>query len=162
MLWRSEPGSYTGLRVGLGVAKGLALAYQTPLIGVPTLDIVAAQFGEMPDELLIIAEAGRTRILAGRYQWQKRGWQTETPPEIFTWEGLLESLNGRSILAGEISADANKLIRNSGKQVSVVAPAAQVRRAGYLAEIGWQRLRKKQFDDPVTLTPNYLRDPAGA
>src|SRR5688500_6973988 len=36
------PGSYTGLRVGLGLAKGLALANQTPLIGVPTLDIVAA------------------------------------------------------------------------------------------------------------------------
>jgi tRNA threonylcarbamoyladenosine biosynthesis protein TsaB len=36
------PGSYTGLRVGLALAKGMALGQNLPLIGVPTLDIVAA------------------------------------------------------------------------------------------------------------------------
>ncbi|MDX1414745.1 MAG: tRNA (adenosine(37)-N6)-threonylcarbamoyltransferase complex dimerization subunit type 1 TsaB, partial [Candidatus Promineifilaceae bacterium] len=36
------PGSYTSLRVGLAVAKGLSMAHQIPLIGVPTLDIISA------------------------------------------------------------------------------------------------------------------------
>jgi tRNA threonylcarbamoyladenosine biosynthesis protein TsaB len=52
------PGSYTGLRVGLSVAKGLALANQTPLIGVPTLDIVAAAFQPLDHPLLA---GGRSR-----------------------------------------------------------------------------------------------------
>lgn len=51
------PGSYTGLRVGLAVAKGLSLANQIPLIGVPTLDIVAAAFGPDTGELVVVAEA---------------------------------------------------------------------------------------------------------
>ena len=70
------PGSYTGLRIGLGFAKGLALANQIPLIGVPTLDILAASVGELPGRLLLAAEAGRTRVCVAVYQWQKRqGWQ---------------------------------------------------------------------------------------
>jgi tRNA threonylcarbamoyladenosine biosynthesis protein TsaB len=49
------PGSYTGLRVGLAVAKGMSLAYQIPLIGVPTLDIVAASIGLRTGNLIVIA-----------------------------------------------------------------------------------------------------------
>ena len=50
------PGSYTGLRVGLAVAKGMALAYHIPLVGVPTLDIVAAGFGKLNGRLLVAVE----------------------------------------------------------------------------------------------------------
>ena len=66
------PGSYTGLRVGLAVAKGIALANQIPLIGVSTLDIVASSFGPLPGKLVVVAEAGRTRIVAAAYEWQSR------------------------------------------------------------------------------------------
>jgi tRNA threonylcarbamoyladenosine biosynthesis protein TsaB len=156
------PGSYTGLRVGLAEAKGLSLANGTPLLGVPTLDIVAASFGPLPDKLAIIAEAGRSRIVAGLYEWVNgRGWQAEDRPVVATWQEFLAGLDGRITFAGEITPEAAKQIRAAGKRFQVVSAADLVRRAGYLADIGWQRLRKGQTDDAASLAPIYLKDPAG-
>ena len=155
------PGSYTGLRVGLAVAKGIALANRTPLVGVSTLDIIATATGPYDAQLLIAAEAGRSRVCAAIYQWhQRHGWQVTDDPIIEAWPALLAQLNRPTVAVGEITADAAKLIRKSGHQVAPAAAA--VRRAGYLAEIGWQRLRKNKADLASTLAPIYLRNPDGS
>ena len=156
------PGSYTGLRVGLALAKGLALTHGTPLIGVPTLDIVAAVFGQRPERLVVVAEAGRRRISAAAYAWQgKAGWQVDWGPDNDTWDDLLAKFDGPTIFAGEISAAAAGQIRAAHRQFQVARPSRSVRRAGCLAELGWQRLRRDQVDDAQTLAPAYWRDPAG-
>ena len=160
------PGSYTGLRVGLGVAKGLALANQTPMIGVPTLDILAAAVGPQPGKLVIVAEAGRTRIVSNVYEWQpSAGWQSDQTPLIESWSDLLERLlevDDRMLFAGEINQDAVKTIRQTNKAFRVAPPAMTVRRAGYLGEIGWRRLRKGQVDSAHELAPLYLKNPDGS
>lgn len=157
------PGSYTGLRVGLAVAKGLALAHRMPLIGVPTLDIVAAAIGRQPGQLVVAAEAGRTRVCTAVYQWHDaHRWQSDETPSIDTWANLLARLSGPTIFAGEISAKAAKQIKTANAEFTVAPATQSVRRAGYLAQIGRRRLRQNDVDDAVTLTPNYLREPAGA
>ena len=156
------PGSYTSLRVGLSVAKGMSLAHQIPLVGVPTLDIIAASIGLRTGSLLVAVEAGRSRVVAGLYRWQEsKGWQPSEKPIIESWETLLFHLENPTTFAGEISPEAAKLIRASKKPFYLVPAAASVRRAGYLAGIGYQRWRQGQVDDPATLAPDYLRDPAG-
>lgn len=156
------PGSYTSLRVGLAVAKGLSLAHQIPLIGVPTLDIIASSIGLRTGSLLVAVEAGRKRIVAGLYRWQeKKGWQPSEKPIIETWETLLFHLENPTTFAGEISPEAAKMIRASKKPFYLVPAAASVRRAGYLAEAGWQRWRQGLVDDAASLAPDYLRDPSG-
>ena len=156
------PGSYTGLRVGMALAKGLALANQTPLLGISTLDIVAAAFGPFPGQLWVVAEAGRTRICTAPYEWENgRGWQTSETPIIESWESLLPKLEGRVSFAGEITAQATRQIKAADRTFQVMPPATAVRRAGYLAELGWRRLRAGNVDDAQTLAPIYLRDPAG-
>lgn len=154
------PGSYTGLRIGLGFAKGLALAYQIPLVGVPTLDIVAAALPAADGHLVVVAEAGRTRITTGTYHWQGRnGWHAPEQPVNETWEAMLARVPAPATIAGELSPEALKLIRKAGKEYRAVAPPARVRRAAVLAELGWQRLRRGAVDDPAELTPLYLREP---
>ncbi len=156
------PGSYTGLRVGMALAKGLALANQTPLLGIPTLDIVAAAFGPFPGQLWVVAEAGRTRICTAPYEWENgRGWVASQTPVIESWESLLPTLEGRVTFAGEITAQAAKQIKAADRTFQIMPPATAVRRAGYLAELGWRRLRADDLDDAQTLAPVYLRDPAG-
>ena len=155
------PGSYTGLRIGLGFAKGLALAHQMPFIGVPTLDIVAAAVPPAEGTLVVVAEAGRTRITGARYQWQgKKGWQADDSPVNETWEGMLRRVEPPVTFAGELSERALRMIRAAGKGHNVVSPASRVRRPGYLAEIAWRRLRRGETDDPAALTPLYLREPS--
>jgi tRNA threonylcarbamoyladenosine biosynthesis protein TsaB len=157
------PGSYTGLRVGLAVAKGLSLANQIPLIGVQTLDIVAAAYGPDTGELVVVAEAGRTRVSTAVYSYSAAGgWQSEGKPVNSTWKELIERHEGPLTFVGEITPEAAKLIRTSGKLFQIASAAASVRRASYLAELGWRRLRRGDFDSPSALAPIYLQDPSGA
>ena len=154
------PGSYTGLRVGLGFAKGLALANSLSLVGVPTLDIVAAGQPELEGELVVVAEAGRRRISAARYQWRARkGWVASEQPVNETWETLLKRVEPPVTFTGEVSEAALRLIRLAGRDYRALSPAARVRRAATLAEVGWRRVRRGQDDDPAALTPLYFKEP---
>jgi tRNA threonylcarbamoyladenosine biosynthesis protein TsaB len=157
------PGSYTGLRIGLGFAKGLSLANQLQLIGVPTLDILASALPRSEGTLVIVAEAGRSWICTTNYIWSVgKGWESTEDPTIETWEQLLTRIEGPATIAGEVTPAGKRLIRNVKKQLRVATPAATIRRAGYLAEIGWNRLRRGWTDNPEELKPIYLRDPAAS
>lgn len=154
------PGSYTGLRVGLAVAKGIALGHKLPLVGVGTLDIVAAGMGRSDEDLIAVAEAGRTRLWAGHYRCtDKRGWQATREPWLSDWTGLLEGVERQTLFAGEVSAEAAKLIRRSGRPARAASPAASERRPAVLAEIGFQRWKSRDVTDAQQLMPLYLREP---
>ncbi len=154
------PGSYTGLRVGLALAKGLALPQQLPLIGVPTLDVVAAAVPRQATDLLVVAQAGRARLWVGQYSWnEKKGWESAGDPLLTQWDDLLGRVQVPIALAGEIDAAAAKLIRRTNRSAILISPAGSVRRAAILAEIGWQRLKSKQVDQAGALFPLYHREP---
>jgi len=154
------PGSYTGLRVGLALAKGVALGQNLPLIGVPTLDILAAAVCRLETDLVAVAEAGRTRLWAGQYQWAaKRGWERIGEPMLTNWDELIGRVQVPVAFAGEIDAAAARQIRRANRSAVIAPPAESVRRAATLAEIGWWRWKRKQVDDPATLAPLYLREP---
>ncbi len=157
------PGSYTGLRIGLAFAKGLALTLHIPLMGVPTLDILAAALPILSQEIVLVAEAGRTRVCAATYKSQARKrWHAEAPPVIMTWDKLLSETAEQTTFAGEISTAAARQIKAAHKKFRMAPAATSARRAGYLAEIGWQRFKRNRVDNAAELTPVYLRDPAGA
>src|SRR5690349_13904289 len=74
------PGSYTGLRIGLGFAKGLALAQggRLPLVGVPTLDGLMRAQPPHAGPALALVQGGRGRVLAVTYHWhdKRRRWES--------------------------------------------------------------------------------------
>lgn len=156
------PGSFTGLRVGLALAKGLVLAQNIPLLGIPTLDILAAAQPPFQGRLCAVLEAGRGRICAGFYRWQANAWRNEDGPLLTTWQDLVEGLQGPVYFCGEIDPSGSQAIRRLGAQASVAKPAASLRRAGYLADLGWRRLKRGERDDPATLAPIYLSQPEGS
>lgn len=90
------------------------------------------------------------------------GWQSEGKPNNGTWKELIDQHEGPLTFAGEIAPEAAKMIRTSGKLFQIAPAAASVRRASYLAEWGWQKLRQGEYESPGALAPVYLRDPAGA
>lgn len=158
------PGSYTGLRIGLGVAKGLALPHNIPLIGIGTLDVLVAGIPPTNTHLVAVIEAGRKRIIAGRYGWENGRWQAQdAKPQIVTWEELCSQIDTPTVVVGEISVDGAQLLRETTKNnAKLISPASSVRKASYLAELGWRRFRQKDVDDIKTLTPIYMREPDGA
>jgi len=152
------PGSFTGLRIGLAAAKGMALPHKLSVVGVPTLNIVAYPFRASKVPVWAIAQAGRGRILAARYGKVEGQWQVTTQPYITNFDDLTKQINKPSLCTGEINSEAEQILRH-GSKARVVSPATRVRRAGYLAEIATTRLEAGDQDDPDVLEPIYLSTP---
>ena len=163
------PGSYTGLRIGLGFAKGLALAQGVPLVGVPTLDGLMRAQPQRAERALALLQAGRGRVSAAPYRWEARRsrWEADGAVRVLEWAALAAELAAESAeagpvyVAGEMDAAGMELLRGLKGKVRLASPAQSLRRAGFLAEIGWERLRAGA-DDPSRLAPIYGGLPAGA
>jgi len=154
------PGSFTGLRIGLSVAKGLALTLAIPLMGIPTLDILVYAQARKPGPVCAVLQAGRGRVCAAFYRWRKGQWQRQSDYHLTTLDELCTDIETQTLFCGEIDAQATELLRERlGERAVVASPASSLRRAGYLAELGWQRLKRGEVDAPATLAPIYLRYP---
>ncbi|MBN1310393.1 MAG: tRNA (adenosine(37)-N6)-threonylcarbamoyltransferase complex dimerization subunit type 1 TsaB [Anaerolineae bacterium] len=156
------PGSFTGLRIGMGFAKGMVLASEgrIALIGIPTLDVVAAGLPHPDgvDRLCAVVQAGRGRVSARFYAWQHNRWTTtEEEPFIAAWDALAERLDGPMLVGGEIDQAGQERLAGLGSQVIVSNAAQGLRRAGFLAQLARERLSAGRIDDPAVLAPIYLR-----
>ncbi len=147
------PGSYTGVRVGVALAKGIAVSRQIPLIGIDTLDILVAAQPADERPLYAVFAAGRKRAGYARYRWVEGRWRAETEVTVSAWSELLASITEPALLVGEIEA-AELPPRTP---IVLPPPAYHLRRAGFLADLAWVRLRNGQIDDPTTLQPLYVR-----
>ncbi len=157
------PGSYTALRIGLALAKGLALAHHLPLCGVSTFDILMRAQPPWEGSAFAVLQAGRRRILAAPYRWQPAGWKPEGEARVMEWAMLADMLAAEALapvyVCGEIDEAGHDALRRLKGRVKVASAAQSLRRAGYLAEIGWERLRQQQVDSPATLAPVYAGQP---
>lgn len=157
------PGSFTGLRIGMGVAKGLVLAREIPLLGVPTLEVVAYPHFNQRRLICAVVEAGRGRLCAGFYRRRRGRWRPTDEPRLTTPEGLCKMVESIAFFCGEIDADLSALLQERlGDKAILTSPATSLRRAGYLAEMAWARFQQGQADDPDTLSPIYLQQPTGS
>jgi tRNA threonylcarbamoyl adenosine modification protein YeaZ len=155
------PGSFSGLRIGLSIAKGLAFALKIPLAGVSTLAVAACPFAVTGLPLLPLQPAGRGEIAAAVYQNRHGEWQQIVPEHITTLETLLACINEKTLFCGEIPAAGVALMQQTlGEKAVIPSLALRLRRAACLAELGLQRLAAGNADNPATLQPIYLRRPA--
>jgi tRNA threonylcarbamoyladenosine biosynthesis protein TsaB len=148
------PGSYTGLRIGLGFAKGLSLANALPLIGVPTFEIVLHAVAPRPETVLAVLQAGRGRVSAAAYRWQAT-WHAVGPMRVVDWKTLAEEICEPTWVCGEVDDAGRVALQARADWVTLASPAQALRRAGHLAEIGWQRLRDPHVDSAGALAPIY-------
>lgn len=153
------PGSFTGLRIGLSMAKGLAMAQLIALVAIPTLDVVATGVPALEGRLVAVLQAGRGRICAQPYEHTGECWKQTGPAVITTWEKQLERIEQPTLLAGEVDETGRSLSATRNRPVKIVPGALALRRAGFLAEIAWSRLRNNDLDDPATVVPIYLHQP---
>jgi tRNA threonylcarbamoyladenosine biosynthesis protein TsaB len=151
------PGSYTGVRIGVAVAKGLASARKLPLVGITTLDILAAAQPEDSRPLYAVFTAGRTRVGYARYRWREGAWTAETGVQVVTWKELTGAIQAPGILVGELGNSGREALHRLSGRLKIPAPAHHLRRSGYLADLAWARVRVNQVDAPSALLPLYAR-----
>jgi tRNA threonylcarbamoyladenosine biosynthesis protein TsaB len=135
------PGSFTGLRVGMSLAKGMALATGRPIVGVPSLDAWLAADPEAP---AAIARAG-----AREAYLLLRG---ETQPRIVDRDELPSSSGMAAVAAPSELAEA----------FGLAGATPPTRAAAAVAALAAARLATNPGgDDLARLEPAYLRQPRG-
>jgi tRNA threonylcarbamoyladenosine biosynthesis protein TsaB len=158
------PGSYTGLRVGFSLAKGMALARGLPVVAIPTLEAVAYQHRDAAARRCAVVDAGRGQLYVARFERgqmlpRQRGQVAVLTPDELA--GRLAAERRPLLVCGELYPRLIDTLRaEAAPSVRFVSPAAALRRPAFLAELALLRLAAGAVGDPAPLQPLYLRRPA--
>jgi tRNA threonylcarbamoyladenosine biosynthesis protein TsaB len=147
------PGSFTGLRIGLSVAKGLAFALRIPVAAVPTLDAMAAAFPFARYPVCPVVDARRDEVYCSLYRWNDARMHREWDYLALSPEALAARLREPAVIVGDpvasIPSPFARRLPPEGRAQSVVA----------VAHLGRQRLAVGETVAPADLVPLYLRRP---
>ena len=153
------PGSFTSLRVGLALAKGIAFARNIPLIGIPTLDILARAQPESTLPLAVAIQAGRGRYALGWYKNVEGVWQAEGPARVVPAQAINDEVASLSLVCGEFTDEVRQKI-NENKNAQLTSPDDSQRKPAMLAKLAWARFQHGDVDDAASLAPIYLHTAA--
>jgi tRNA threonylcarbamoyladenosine biosynthesis protein TsaB len=153
----SGPGSFSGLRVGVSFAKGLALSLGVPLIGIGTLDVIAFPSLHADGDVLASISAGREQLYVGHFRGDDgRVVRTREYAVMLPVEAAL-LVERETILAGPGAPVMAEELSRQGRPVQLEPAVWRLRRPGFLAELGSRELANGAEDQVHTLEPLYIR-----
>ena len=147
------PGSFTSLRVGLATVKAFAMSTGKPVVGIPTLDIVARGVDfKGCDEICVINDARREKVYACFYGPEGR----KSDYLLSSLNDVLNKTHGKTLFVG----DALKLYRKDIEKACQKCLFADEKwwypQARVMAGLAYERFRSKKYDDAAGLQPLYL------
>jgi len=152
------PGSFTGLRIGYSIAKGIVHALHKPLIEVPTLDVWAYQQGQSGFPVFAFIDAHRQEIFHALYRWEGKELTRITEHQLTTFESLPELVHEKTIFVGPDLERFKSQLENLLGEKAVLAYPIQKQLQGWaLLQLGWQKYLTEQFSDLNSCEPLYLR-----
>lgn len=154
------PGSFNGLRVGVSAAKSLSFGLNIPLLGVSTLETQAYQHSWCGMPVCALQRAGHAEVAAALFERSDGVWRRLVDEQITTLAALSDKIAGETVFTGEMDSRlAAEVADLFGARALLLPAEARLRRAGFLASLGWQRHEAGLAADAATIQPLYLRHP---
>lgn len=158
------PGSYTGLRIGVSTAKGWVLATDATLVGVPTLEALAARLRPVatPDDVVCaLLDARREEVYAGAYRVTMDGFTEHAPTKVVPSGNLpawIGDIGGRLWVIGGGAPKAREPLMEVEASQTLFPSDELSPSAAWVARRGKHRLATEGPDDPETFEPLYVKD----
>ncbi|OQY07610.1 MAG: tRNA (adenosine(37)-N6)-threonylcarbamoyltransferase complex dimerization subunit type 1 TsaB [Fusobacteriia bacterium 4572_132] len=148
------PGSFTGIRVGLGTAKGLAYSLKIPLVGINTLDILVQNVMKTDKTIVPLIDARKTRVYYAIYKYEGDKIKKIEDYGVEHLEKILENRNLEKIIfTGRGSVVYKELLKEKfGEKLNFTSLSNSFLRASHLAELAVD----KKEDNIYELEPFYL------
>jgi tRNA threonylcarbamoyladenosine biosynthesis protein TsaB len=166
------PGSFTSLRVGLATVKSLAMATSKPVVGIPSMDIIAHGIYNMSfpnhdlhrrssaignpfdycDEICVLNDARREKVYACLYGPKGR----KSDYLLATLEEVLAKVDGKTLFVGDGIGIYRKDIEAAGCKCLFADEKWWYPKAKVMAAMAYGRFQDKKYDDAANLLPLYL------
>lgn len=164
------PGSYTGLRIGAAIAKGLAQAISydrpkdiedMPIVAVPTMQALAANVFDSSRYIIPILDAKSGRIYSGIYKWENSSLITikeQFAADIEELADIIKSLEGEAILNGDGSVNYREILEKNLNSKIIFAPEKyNILCASSVNFIAYQMIKENKLMSFNDFSPEYLR-----
>lgn len=152
------PGSFTGLRIGVILAKTLAFATAATIAAVPTALVLAYNAPPEANDLIVLLDAKRRDIFTARLHRQANQWHPTEPAHLDTLPAMLARAPRPVYLIGQGLAVHRDQVPNE-KDVHALPEQTWTAHASVVAQLGHQMLRAGQSTAPALLVPLYIRRP---
>jgi tRNA threonylcarbamoyladenosine biosynthesis protein TsaB len=152
----SGPGSYTGLRIGVSVAKGLAFAYDLPLISVDTLTALACQAFELcrdNDFVIPLLDARRMEVYTSVFGKGGNIIEASHPLEVIENPFLKYLEGGKVFFLGDGLEKLKEVLVHSN---SIFLP--NLNSSNSIGLLAHQKFLNRSFEDIAYFEPNYLKE----
>ncbi len=149
------PGSFTGLRIGIGMMKAFAHASQKPVVGVNTLDALALNAAGTAETVCAAIDARRGEVYTASY----RNGQRISDCRAVLLDGVLDELKGQpTVFVGDAAVLHREKILNADASFRIAHEGIALQRAGSVGLAAYASFNLGVYADAYSLEPFYLRE----
>lgn len=152
------PGSWTGVRVGVTVAKTLAYVAKKPICGVTSFEALVYRSRGISGRLCPLVDAGRKNVYAAFYRWHKNSLSREGDFFAGDIKMLAAIIKEPTVFLGKPAhLNRSQLVREIGDLASFGSPSDSPS-GSILAQVALPRFQSGNTDDALALSPIYLKE----
>ncbi|QNO14546.1 tRNA (adenosine(37)-N6)-threonylcarbamoyltransferase complex dimerization subunit type 1 TsaB [Alkalicella caledoniensis] len=155
------PGSFTGLRIGISTAKGLAYGRKIPVVGISTLEGLALSTNNHEATVVPILNARRNQVYTAIFKYNISSYARLLEDSIIKLDELIGKLNeleGEFIFTGDgVPVFSEQITMALGDRAKFISQYNCIPSAVSIGQIALEQYKLKGGDDPFTLKPEYLR-----